>query len=151
MCCYNNGVLGVPQDRAKALELYHRAGELGYASAYYSIGHAYYCGRGVEIDTRKAKHYWELAATGGHVGARYNLGALEEDAGTISRALKHYMIAAGCGDNESLKKIREFYMNGHATKDDYANALRAHQKYVDGIKSAQRNEAAVYDNRYRYY
>ena len=43
-------------------------------------------------------------------------------------------------------------MNGYATKDDYAKALRAHQKYVDGIKSAQRDEAAsAYDNdKYRY-
>ena len=44
-------------------------------------------------------------------------------------------------------------MNGYATKDDYAKALRAHQKYVDGIKSDQRDEAAsAYDNDvYRYY
>ena len=70
----------------------------------------------------------------------------------MSRALKHHMIAAGSGDNDSLKKIREFYMNGHATKDDYAKALRAHQSYMDGIKSAQRDEAAsAHDNdEYRY-
>ena len=42
-------------------------------------------------------------------------------------------------------------MNGHATKDDYARGLRAHQKYVDGIKSAQRDDAALFDNdMYRY-
>ena len=60
--------------------------------------------------------------------------------------MKHHMIAAGCGDNESLMEIREFYVNGHATKDDYGKALRAYQKYVDGIKSAQRDEAAAFDN-----
>ena len=59
------------------------------------------------------------------------------------------MIAAGFGDNDSLKKIREFYVNVDATKDDYA--LR-YQKYVDGIKSAQRDEAAAFDSdEYRYY
>ena len=54
-------------------------------------------------------------------------------------------------DNDSLKKIREFYMNGHATKDDYAKALRLCQKYVDGIKSAQRDKAGAYKSRHRYY
>ena len=53
------------------------------------------------------------------------LGCFEEDAGNMNIALKHLIIAAGCGDNESLKAIREFYMSGNATKDDYAKALRA--------------------------
>ena len=67
------------------------------------------------------------------------------------RALKHYMIAAGCGHDPSLKTTKEFYMNGHATKDDYTKALRAYQKYVDEIKSASRDEAALFDNdMYRY-
>ena len=101
---------------------------------------------------KKAKHYYQLAAIGGNVLSRYNLGCLEEEAGNMSTAFKHHIIAAGCGDNDSLKKIRELYVNGHATKDDYANALRAHQKYIDGIKSAQRDEAAALNsNDYRYY
>ena len=82
----------------------------------------------------------------------YNLGIIEKNEGNVSIALKHHMIAVGLGDNDSLKKIREFYVNGHATKDDYAKALRSYQKYVDSIKSDQRDEAAVYDSDdYRYY
>ena len=150
-CCYNDGEYGLPQDRAKALELFHRAGELGSASANNSIGYAYLLGEGVERDEKKAKHYWELAAIGGDVKARYNLGALEEDGGDMNRSLKHYMIAAGCGHDKSLKVIREFYIDGHATKDDYAKALRAHQKYIDGIKSAQRDKAAAHNSMYRYH
>ena len=70
----------------------------------------------------------------------------------MSIALKHYMIAVGLGDNDSLKKIREFYVNGDATKDDYAKALRTNQKYIDGIKSAQRDAAAAFNSdKYRYY
>ena len=143
---YNEGKFGFPQDSAKALEFWHRAGKLGRASAYYSIANAYLEGRGVEKDMKKAHHYWELGAIGGEVPARYNLGIMEEREGNMSTALKHYMIAVGCGDNQSLKRVRELYVNGHATKDDYAKALRAHQKYVDGIKSPQRDEAAAYDS-----
>ena len=147
-CCYNDGIYGVPQNYDKALYLWHRAGELGCASAYNNIGNAY--GRGAARDMKKTMHYFELAAIGGCTEARYNLGLLEQRAGNMSIALKHYMIAAGY--DESLKEIREFYINGHATKDDYAKALRAHQKYVDGIKSDQRDKAAAFNReKYRYY
>ena len=143
---YAEGIFGFPQDSTRALELYRRAGELGRASAYYSIANAYMKGRGVEKDMKKAKHYWELAAMGGDASARYNLGILEEREGNMSTALKHYIIAAGCGYNESLKYVREFYVNGYATKDDYAKALQTYQTYLDGIKSDQRDEAAAYDS-----
>ena len=149
-CCYYNGRRGLPQDLDKALELWHRAGELGSVESYYNIGYAYDRDKGVQRDTKKAIHYWQLAAMGGDVDSRYNLGILEKNEGNMSRALKHYKIAAGCGYDSSLKRIREFYVNGHATKDDYAKALRAHQKYIDGIKRAQRDEAAAFDNHYRY-
>ena len=151
-CCYKGGKHGFPQDSAKAWELFHRAGELGSTKAYYNIGNAYDRGEGVERDAAKAKHYWELAAIGGHVWARYNLGLEEEDADNMVRALKHHMIAAGCGYKNSLKEIREFYVNGHATKDDYAKALRAYQKYVYWIKSDQRDKASAFNSeKYPYY
>ena len=151
-CYYAEGIYGVRQDWDNALELWHRAGKLGCVAAYNNIGHCHLYGRGVERDMKKAEHYWELAAIGGNVAARYNLGWIEERAGNMGRALKHYMIAVERGHDPSLKKIKEFYMNGHATKDDYAQALRAHQKYIDGIKSAQRDEATAFNSgQYRYY
>ena len=150
-CSYYHGEDDVPQDRTKALELWSRAVELGNASANNNIGYAYCQGEGVERDMKKAQHYWELAAIGGNVRARYNLGCLEENTGKMRIALKHYMIVAGCGHDKSLKKIQEFYMNGHATKNDYATALRAHQKYIDGIKSDQRDEAAAFNECWRYH
>ena len=42
-------------------------------------------------------------------------------------------------------------MNGHATKEDYAKALRVYQAYLVEIKSAQRDEAAAYSHEYKYY
>ena len=150
-CNYSNGLHGLPQDHAKALELYHRAGELGYAGAYHNIGCAYYEGNGVERDEKKAIHYWELAAMRGHVTARHVLGCVEEDAGNLGRALKHYMIAAGCGYTDSLNAIKQMFMNGGVTKDDYVKALRAYQAYLVEIKSPQRNEAAATDEIYKYY
>ena len=86
---YRNSIKGLPQDMAKTNELYLRAGELGCAKAYFNVGVCYEEGMGVEIDKKKAKHYWELAAMNGSVRARNNLGALEFQAGNYHRAFKH--------------------------------------------------------------
>jgi len=150
-CNYRDGRNGFPQDYSKALELWHRAAELGYANAYNNIGVAYY-GRGVKVDKKKAAHYYELAAIGGCVAARYNLGIGERKRGNLDRALKHYIIGAKSGQNESLKKIQKMYSDGDATKEDYTKALRLYQEYLGEIKSPQRDEAAAFDSeKYRYY
>ena len=84
---YANGTSGIPQDWAKANELWLKAGELGCAGAYSKLGYSYYNGR--EVDEKKAKHYWELAAMMGDVCARHNLGLLEVKAGNHQRTFKH--------------------------------------------------------------
>ena len=150
-CHYAHGMYGLPQDDAKALELYYRVGELGHAAAYFNIGCAYDNGDGVERDENKAMHHYELAAIGGHIIARHNLGCSECEAGNYDRALKHFMLAAGCGSKESLSTIQEMFKNGVATKEDYTQSLRAYQAYLGEIKSAQRDEAAAANENYKYY
>ena len=103
---YRDGRNGFPRDDTKALELWHRASELGYAVAYVNIGLAYDDGKGVEVNKNKAAHYYELAAIGGDEVARYNLALDEKTAGNIQRALKHLMIAVRGGDGPSLKEIQ---------------------------------------------
>ena len=149
---YRDGICGYPQDNTKALELFNRAGELGYADAYLGIGNAYYYGRGVRVDKKKATHYYELAAMGGDITARHNLGLDEEIAGNFDRALKHWMIAVRGGYDNSLEMIKQFYSKGHASKDDYTTALRSYQTYLLEIKTEQRDEAAAFNSeKYRYY
>ena len=150
-CDYDEGIYGFRQDGDKALSLWHRAAELGHPVSYYNIGCAYRHGRGVERDMRKAVHYYELAAMGGDVWARNNLGAFEGDAGNMGRALKHFMIAVEFGDHDSVKNIQKMFKDGHATKDDYAKALQAYQAYLSEIKSDDRDKAAAFDDEYKYY
>ena len=142
-CFYSDGDMGLQQDHNKAMELWLRAGELGCAASHHSIANAYANGGGVERDMKKAKYYWELAAMGGQIEARYNLGYIEAQVGNMTRAMKHFMISAGAGDDDSLKKIREGFMNGHATKDDFEKALRAHKDAKDEMKSVQRDAASA--------
>ena len=148
---YAEGLYGLPQNIAKALELWHRAAELGHADAFYSIGNAYKIGRGVVRDEKKAVYYSELAAMSGAAQARHNLGCSELNAGNKAKALKHWMFAAKDGCAGSLRNIKRMFKDGHATKDDYANALRSYQAYLDEVKSDQRDEAAAAKDIYKYY
>ena len=150
-CEYRDGEFGFQQDHGKALELWHRAAELGYAAAYSAIGYAYDNGEGVEVDKKKATHYFELAAMGGDATARYNLGVFERRLGNMENAAKHYIIAVGSGESDALKAIKSLYLSGHATKEDYTKALQSYQKYLGEIKSEQRDKAAAADEEYRYY
>ena len=143
----SSGNMGVPQDMAKANKLFLRAGELGCRQAYHNLGISYYYGRGVEVDKKKAKYYWELAAmTYGELTARHNLGCMEEDADNELRAYKHFIIAANAGYKKSLDKVKSGYMEGHVTKNEYANTLRAYQSREDEMKSDDRDKARAHIN-----
>jgi len=150
-CDYRDGSCGYPQDYDKALELWHRSAELGHAKSYLNIGCAYNHGQGVEVDKKRALYYWELAAMRGDETARYNLGIEEENVGNMDRALKHYMISARGGYNDSLQEIQDLFTNGYATKDDYTKALQLYQEYLGEIKSVQRDNAAAADESCQYY
>jgi len=141
--CYADGMMGLIQDYGKANKLYLKAGELGCAQAYYNLGNQYCFGRGAEIDQKKAKHYYELAAIGGNVDARHNLGCLEGAASHDQRAYKHMIIAARAGYKSSLDRVKLGFMEGLIAKDEYANTLRAYQKRRKEMKSDERDKAAV--------
>ena len=140
---YVNGSRGLPQDRQKAKELLLKAGELGCASGYYNLGVAYDEGRGVEVNMKKAKYYWELAAMNGSVNARHNLGSVEGESGNYQRALKHMMISATAGHEGSLGAVKVCFQNGMITKDGYENVLRAYQQRKDEMKSDARDKAKI--------
>ena len=79
-----------------------------------------------------------------NLSARHNLGYFEAQAGNVDRAMKHFMISAGAGYDESLKVIREGFLYGHAAKDEFERALRAHKEAKDEMKSDQREAAAKF-------
>ena len=72
----------------------------------------------------------------------------EKDAGNMSRAVKHWMISAGAGHDESQMCIQHCFMAGHATKDEFEKALRAHKEANDEMKSDQRETAAAHLKRF---
>jgi len=150
-CYYAKGLNGLPQNNSKALELWHRAGELGCSKAHSTIGNVYNLGMmGREVNEQNATHYWELAAINGSVIARFNLGCIEFQAGNHDRALKHFTIAARDGNPDALENIKGMYMDGNTTKYDYTKALRSYQAYLNEIKSDQRDKAAAFCDDFKY-
>lgn len=128
-------------DYKSTFECYSKAITLDDVAAHYGLALLYFHGLGVEKDESKAIGLYEKAAIGGHPVARHNLGTIEWKNGRRERAVKHFIIAAKLGLDESLKSLKTCYNMGRVSKDDFAAALREHQAAVDATKSSQREEA----------
>lgn len=128
-------------DYAGAFECYSKAAGLGDIEAHFLLSTYYADGTGVEKNIDKEIYHSEEAAMGGHLGARHNLGIYESISGNTESAVKHWIIAANLGNDESMKTLREDYARGNITKEVYAATLRSYQDAVVGMKSVQRKEA----------
>jgi tetratricopeptide (TPR) repeat protein len=128
----------------KALEYYTKAAELGDVDAHACLGTLYYEGEGAEKDEEKAVYHYEQAAIEGHPGARILLALHEKENGRFERAAKHFIIAANLGSDFSLQEVKDFFIRGVVSKDDYAAALRGYQTAVNATKSAEREKAEAF-------
>ena len=138
------GLLGLEKDVPRAIELWTEAAERGLTDAHYSLGKIYCEGGGVSPDQVKAIHHYEVAAMQGHVEARCNLGGVEHMNGNYGRAVRHWLISAKMGDELSLEMIKMMFLEGNATKEQYADALRGYQDAIEETKSPERDEAKEY-------
>jgi len=127
-------------DYGKALAYLTKAAELGEMAAHFCLGDLYYKGRGVEKDMTKAIHHLEKAAIGGHPDARVLLSDYEEGKGRPKRAAKHLIINANLGCEPSLKFVKDFFVQGVVSKEEYAAALRGYQAAANETKSAEREK-----------
>ena len=126
-------------DYDTAFEYYRKAAELGNIKAHFKLACLYHHGEGIEEDEEKEIHHLEQAAIGGHPDARYNLGFEEWKRGNNERAVKHWVIAATQGHDDSLTMMMEGFKDwGFVQKEDLATALRAHKAAVDATKSPER-------------
>jgi TPR repeat protein len=124
-----------------AIQYLTKAAALGDMNAHYNLSTMYQLGNGVERDMEKAVYHLEEAAIGGHPDARYGLGCHEGENGRYDRAVKHYIIAAKLGQDDALEVVKENFLRGFVSKEDYEAALRGHQAAVDATKSEQREQA----------
>lgn len=152
---YMEGFRGLPRDVNRGLEMWRRGAELGSVAAQYNVSLCYMDGQfNTERDMAKGVHFLEQAAKGGHVRARSNLGHFEATAATesineedrrrhIRRGIMHDLIAAKCGSDMSLERVKIGYRMGVATKGEFASALRGHKDSRDEMKSEARDRASA--------
>ena len=138
---YFNGHNGLRKDVRRAVELWTEAAECGSPNALHNLGEAYRLGDGVKVDMEKSIHYYMKAAMQGHVQSRNNLGCYEAEKGNHDRAVRHLLISAKMGHEDSLENIKGLFMAGIATKEQFADALRGYQDVIEEMKSHDRNEA----------
>ena len=135
---YNEG------DYESAVEFWTNAAESGDVDAHYILSVLYQEGKAVEKDEKRERYHLEKAAIAGHPTARHNLGCDEWRKGRIKRAVKHLIIAANLGFDESIQALKTCYKDGKVSKEEFATALRAHQAAVDATKSPQREAASKF-------
>jgi len=134
-------------DYVGAFEYWRKAAELGDAVAHYDLSFLYEKGEGVEKDEKRELFHLVEAAIAGHPEARHNFACRDGMNDKIDRSVKHLIIAANLGCDDSIQALKECYKRGLVSKEDFAAALRAHQAAVDATKSPQREEAAEYFRR----
>ena len=143
---YITGNFGLPQDYERAVELFCQGAKFGSYNTHYILGSIVYQGDSselVEQDMKQAIHHYKVAAIGGHEGARHQLGIIElEYNDNTDEAMKHFIIAARSGFDESLMEVGKGCKAGYVTKDEYAKTLREYQMSLDEMKSEQRTIAA---------
>ena len=138
--CYEGVEQHDKGEHSRAFEYFTKAADLGDAEAHYRLAYLYRNGEGIEKDLGKKIYHMEEAAIGGHSDARYNLGIHEWNNGDKERAVKHWIIAATQGEDESIKELIDAFKDGLVSKEVLAAALRAQKAAIDATKSPQREE-----------
>ena len=138
---YYLGGLGLEKDVQRTIELWTEAAELGSNDAHFRLGTAYYEEDGVAKDEERGAFHLQQAAMKGHAASRYFLGTIELDKRNYHLALKHHLISAKLGLQDSLDIIKIMFTHGYATKAQYAEALKGYQDAAEEMKSHQREEA----------
>ena len=135
---YYQGRHGLQRDRAKAMELYGRAADLGCSQAHHNMADFYYVGGYM----KKAKFHFEAAAMAGHEIARCNLGVMEVKSGNMELAVKHWTISASGGCYQSMHHLRESFKEGYVSRESINSTLAAYNSSCAEMRSEARDAAS---------
>jgi tetratricopeptide (TPR) repeat protein len=135
---YYFGIMGLQQDRDKAIDLWKQAAKLGSGKAHCCLGNEYSQMR----DLKKAKLYYEPAAMAGIDQARYQCGYIESELGNVERALKHWKIGASSGEYNSMHFMIMYHkMWRKVSKDEIDSTLEAYNNSCAEMRSEARDAA----------
>lgn len=131
-------------DKARAVELYKKAAEGGYALAQYRLGVLYQIGEGVDKDLRLARKWFAAASEAGLREAEFNYAIMLETGTGGSRdpaeAARLYEISAGKGVRQAFLPLGMLYARGEGVERDlvesYKWLLLADRAGASGVSQA---------------
>ena len=127
---YRKG-LGVPQDLAKAFELYKYAAERGHPEDQSNVGVMLLNGDGVPQDLTQARYWLEQAAAQNWADAINRLGlmALNGQAGDkdVVKAVADFDRSANLGSRNGMVNLANAYRKGEGVAEDKAKAVELYQ------------------------
>ncbi len=104
---YEKGKGGVRKDYKKAVELYRKSADQGFAPSQSNLGNMYSQGLGVKQDYKKAVELYKKSADQGDAEAQHNLGL---------------MYVQGLGVKQDYKKAKELWQK--SAEQGVVNAKR---------------------------
>ena len=135
------GMLGLPVDETKCVELLNESVALGFPGAHYQLGAFHATGAmGFQRNKEEADRCFEKAADGGHLTSRHNLGYSEYENGDPAAAMRHWRLSASGGLRGSMKPLISSFQNGWLHHRDLAETLQAMYCARSEMKSESRNE-----------
>jgi hypothetical protein len=134
---YYHGRVGFQQDRAKAMELFTRAADLGCSEAHNQLGAIYRKGG----DLKKAKFHVEAAAMAGNEVARFNVGIIETESGNMERAVKHWTIAASAGHYKAMHRLIICFKKRDVGRESIDSTLAAYNSSCAEMRSEARDSS----------
>ena len=123
---YVFGMLGLPVDHSKCIDLLREAADLGCPVAQYQLGEYHRTGSlGLEQNEGEALRCYEKAAENGHVPARNYLSYMVGMNGDYVAALRHSRLAASGGYRYSMAALIAAFDDGLLHHGDLAEPLQA--------------------------
>jgi hypothetical protein len=141
---YREGRYGLAPDPHTGLYWLERSAESGNIYAADLVGTAYAEGQGTEVDKKRARHWWQVAARGGNVDAKKRLGKLlsgdEPGQGLVGlhnlSAVADQLLVGKAIRNQSATALQQRAQAGDPVAQ-YELAMR----YRDGSWGVPRNPA----------
>jgi len=124
---------GVPQDFAKAADLYRKAAAQGNEKAMYNLGYIYLNGQGINQDVATAKQWFQKSAEKGLAAAQLEIALIYYDGPAGSQkddalAFKWLTLAAKQDNPQAEFDLAYLYQHGKGVPQDVPQATQWYEK-----------------------
>lgn len=119
---------GTEGEKARSIELFRRAADMGDSSGLRNLGYCYAIGLNIEKDKTEGARLYTLAANAGNARAACNIGVMYDYGNGVPqdflKAFEWYRKSAAGGCTRGMTNLGEYYLVGKATPKDVGSAIQ---------------------------